>query len=203
MRSLLERTLLLASPLLFAAATSKKPDKTKRAPRVAPTRKSAPTKKTRAAPKREAPKAESKVKGRAAKPERRGAAPTKSQPPPPTKNELAQTKAVEPAVKPPAPTGRPLLLTPENGKYSDSVYPKFRWLSVGGANRYDVMWSEHPDLTDAESITSIATEAAVPVETPLRVGATYYWRVRGGNAGGWGPWSALSSFQVLEGPPPS
>lgn len=200
MRSLLERLLLLASPLLCAAATSKKSAKTKRA--RTPTRKSAPAKTPRGARKREAPKAAVKSKGRAAKPERRGAAAQKNQSPPPAKGTTAQTKATEPAVKPAPPAGRPLLLTPENGKYSDSVYPKFRWLSVGGANCYEVMWSEHPDMTDSQSVSSVATEAAVPVEKPLRVGAIYYWRVRGGNAGGWGPWSSLSSFQVLEGPPP-
>ncbi len=202
MRSLLGRLLLLASPLFFAAATSKKSTtRTKRA--RTPSRKAVPPKKTRGVRKREAAKAEPKLKGRAAKPERRGAAPQKSQPPAPAKSTPAQAKAIESAVKPPPPAGRPLLLTPENGKYSDSVYPKFRWLSVGGANRYEVTWSEHPDLTDAQSVNSIATEATVPVDKPLHVGATYYWRVRGGNAGGWGPWSSLSSFQVLEGPPPS
>ncbi len=43
-----------------------------------------------------------------------------------------------------------------------------------------------------------ATEATVPVEKPLIVGAIYYWRVRGGNDAGWGPWSPVSSFRVLE-----
>lgn len=200
MRSLLEWLLVLAAPLFAAAATAKKPVKPRRA-RV-PSRPAGTAKKTRVIPKRVQPKAEPKPKGRGAKPDRKNAGKQKDQSASPVKTVPAQTKPAEPAVKPVAPAARPQLLTPENGKYADSVYPKFRWLSVGGANRYEVTWSEHPDLTDAQSVNSVATEVAVPAERPLRAGAIYYWRVRGGNAGGWGPWSSLSSFQVLEGPPP-
>lgn len=104
----------------------------------------------------------------------------------------------EPAQKPVAPTGRAILLSPENDKFTDSLHPTFRWLSVGGAARYEVIWSDEPNWTQAHPVVSIATEAAVPVEKPLSVGTIYYWRVRGGNAGGWGPWSSVSSFRVLD-----
>jgi hypothetical protein len=104
----------------------------------------------------------------------------------------------EPMQKPVAPTGRAILLSPENDKFTDSLHPTFRWLSVGGAARYEVVWSEEPNWAQAHPVISIATEAAVPVEKPLRVGVTYYWRVRGGNEGGWGPWSSVSSFRVLD-----
>lgn len=109
-----------------------------------------------------------------------------------------ETESAEPLPKPVAPTGRAILLAPENGKYADGVYPKFRWLSVGGATRYEVAWSEGPSFSEGHSVISVATEAAVPVEKPLRVGVVYYWRVRGGNEGGWGLWSPPVSFRVLE-----
>ncbi len=105
--------------------------------------------------------------------------------------------AAEPPAKPMAPIGRALLLSPENEKFADSLYPTFRWLSVGGATRYEIAWSEDSNFVTSHSIFSIATEATVPVEKPLRAGATYYWRVRGGNASGWGVWSATASFRVL------
>ena len=111
---------------------------------------------------------------------------------------VAKAEAGEPAPKPTIPTGRAILIAPENDKFTDSVHPTFRWLSVGGANRYEVVWGESPDLARTHSVISIATEAAVPVEKPLRIGSTYYWRVRGGNEGGWGPWSSSASFRVLE-----
>ena len=103
-----------------------------------------------------------------------------------------------PPPKPVRPSGRAILLSPENGKYADTVHPKFRWLSVGGATRYEVIWSQDPNLINGYSIVSVATEASVPVEKPLAVGVTYYWHVRGGNEVGWGPWSAPASFSVLE-----
>ncbi len=104
----------------------------------------------------------------------------------------------EPLPRPTPPIGRAILISPEDGKYVDSVNPTFRWLSVGGATRYEVLWGEDPGLSNGHSTISLATEATVPVEKPLRVGATYYWRVRGGNDGGWGPWSPTASFRVLE-----
>jgi len=111
---------------------------------------------------------------------------------------VAQTQISEPVVKPAPPTGRAILISPENDKFADSVHPTFRWLSVGGATRYEVAWSDSPDWSQSHSIISIATEATVPVEKPLRLGVTYHWRVRGGNESGWGPWSSSASFRVLE-----
>ena len=104
----------------------------------------------------------------------------------------------ESAPKPNPPSGRAILLAPENEKFSETLHPTFRWLSVGNATRYEVAWSEEPNLTQSHSVVSIATEAAVPVEKPLRLGTTYYWHVRGGNEGGWGPWSTIVSFRVLD-----
>jgi len=104
----------------------------------------------------------------------------------------------EPLPKPVAPFGRAILLVPKDGTYVDSFHPTFRWLSVGGATRYELQWGEDATLGTKYGTVSLATEATVPVEKPLRVGAVYYWRVRGGNDGGWGPWSPISSFRVLE-----
>jgi hypothetical protein len=203
MSSLLERLLVaatvMATPLLAVAATTKKTTRSKTQtkrpkPKAAPVRRA----KKEAAP---AGAARGKTPTRP-KLTRRGAPVRPKQPePPPAKTPARRPEPTGPVPKPVAPTGRALLLLPENGKYADSLYPKFRWLSVGGATRYEVEWSEHPDLSGAYSVVSLATEAAVPVEKPLRVGATFYWRVRGGNEGGWGPWSIPSSFQVLEEPP--
>jgi len=113
--------------------------------------------------------------------------------PPPKKSEDD-----EPFVKPNAPFGRAILLVPKDGTYVDSFHPTFRWLSVGGATRYEVQWGEDATLATKYGTVSLATESTVPVEKPLRVGAIYYWHVRGGNDGGWGPWSPISSFRVLE-----
>jgi hypothetical protein len=197
----LERLLLLAAPLFAAVAASKK----KRATKSAKTNR-------RAKPARSGFKSK-----RATKPARRGASsaskrPLRSKPgaargrhaPPPKPPQKPATKAVtppkpvEPPPKPVQPVGRPILLSPEQGKYADSVNPRFRWLSVGGATRYEVNWSQDPNLVSPYTVISIATEAGVPVEKALTVGVTYYWRARGGNEAGWGPWSNIGSFGVLE-----
>lgn len=120
------------------------------------------------------------------------------EPAPPAPPVVTKPVEREPIVKPVPPVGRAILLSPENEKFSDNLTPTFRWLSVGGATRYEVAWSEEPNLSPAHSVVSTRTEAAVPVDKPLRLGATYFWRVRGGNEGGWGPWSSIISFRVLD-----
>lgn len=164
----------------------------------------------RAAPKRKSQRARSarsrakKVTRRASRPARRvtraPAAPARGRtvtvavvtsPPP-------QPSVPAPPSQPARPIGRAILISPENEKWVDSLHPTFRWLSVGGATRYEIIWGEDPTLTTHHTLQSIATEATVPLESPLQPGKTYYWRVRGGNASGWSPWSEVHSFRVLE-----
>lgn len=195
MNWLLERLLFLATPLLAAAAPRKKAAAKRTAKRSTAIkgRPMGPRGRKPAAA-RGALKTATREKG-GPKAGRRSAktaepAPTPKPPPPPP----------PPAPRPVAPTGRAILLAPINGQYTDSVYPKFRWLSVGGATRYQVVWSEDPSFTTTQSVLSIATEATVPVEKPLRPNNLYYWRVRGGNDAGWGPWSPSAPFRVMEEP---
>jgi len=195
--SFLERLVRVAAPLFAAAAVSK----TKRVRKLG-------KKKSRAKPARVPARSK-----RGKKPVRRAALPARQRQPVAKKGavrgrtalpaKVVQKPAVKvvPAVpepKPVAPVGRPILLSPEQGKYADSINPRFRWLSVGGATRYEVNWSQDPNHANAYVVISVATEAAVPVEKPLAIGVTYYWRVRGGNEAGWGPWSNTGSFSVLE-----
>lgn len=179
MSSILER-LFAPVALLFAAAATKR-KKARRKPGQRPSKKHK---------KRSASRAARRVSRKSRKKRRA----------PSAKKAAAHKESLggEPLPKPAPPIGRAILISPEDGKYVDSVNPTFRWLSVGGATRYEVLWGEDPGLSNGHSTISLATEAAVPVEKPLRVGATYYWRVRGGNDGGWGPWSPTASFRVLE-----
>ncbi|MCL4489497.1 MAG: fibronectin type III domain-containing protein [Chloroflexi bacterium] len=195
-----ERLLLAATPLLAAVATRKKTVSKKSAKRPAASKARARPSGTpgtrKPTPVRPSGRAAERGKTGRTKAGRHPAskggesAPSPKPPPPPP----------PPAPRPVAPTGRAILLAPINGQYTDSVYPKFRWLSVGGATRYQVVWSEDPNWGGTLSVLSIATEAAVPVEKPLRPNTIYYWRVRGGNDAGWGPWSPSGSFRVLEEP---
>jgi hypothetical protein len=193
----LERLLLLAAPFFLAVSAKKKRAKkpVKKKSRAKPARtavRRTSAKKTTRRSSRALSKRQRRVKlkslGRG-----RHAVPLKPAPKP-----AAAPVPVEPPPIPIAPVGRPILLSPEQGKYADSVNPRFRWLSVGGATRYEVNWSQDANLANAYTVVSIATEAAVPVEKPLTIGSTYYWRARGGNEAGWGPWSNIGSFGVIE-----
>ncbi len=202
---LFDTVIVLATPLLAAVAKKaktkrgaayparKRPQAAKRPARRTVAKKAArPTAAKKAArPKKLSGRPGVRARGRAAV----GTAPLSKAPAAPP------ARPGPPPPKPVPPTGRAILLAPESGKFADSLHPKFRWLSVGGAARYEVAWSDRADLADSHTIVSIATEAAVPDEEPLSVGVTYYWRVRGGNESGWGPWSPAASFQVLEEPP--
>jgi hypothetical protein len=185
--------LILSAPFL-AASTGKK-----KIAKRATTKKSLP-KRTRAAkkPARVVKKsARPANKSKTPKPGARNAKGKKQRLNLPLRPAVAQPAPAEPLPKPAPPIGRAILLVPENDKFTDSQHPTFRWLSVGGATRYEITWSEDSDFQSAYSIASIATEATVPVEKPLRIGGTYHWRVRGGNESGWGPWSASAAFRVL------
>jgi len=196
--SIFKHLLMMLGAPLFAAATGQKKKPLKPAVKKKPAQRararstSARRTKRRVArparPKRPARKPKATRPGKAAPPAHKA-------PVPPTP--IAKPEVSEPPPKPAAPNGRAILLSPENEKFTDSLHPTFRWLSVGGATRYEVTWGEDPGLTQAHAVVSIATEATVPVEKPLRVGVAYYWRVRGGNEGGWGPWSSSATFRVL------
>lgn len=212
MNSIFEQLLVITSPLFAVVATGKK-----RTTKKSTVRRVAKPKPTTRAKKSTAPKkvkvvAKKAVKAKPAeskpapspKKAARPSAPIKPEPrkgatPPKPEPKVASVpQPLPPAPKPVRPAGRPILLSPENGKYADNVNPKFRWLSVGGSTRYEVVWSQDPNLINGYSVVSVSTEATVPVEKPLAIGVTYYWHVRGGNEAGWGPWSMPASFSVLE-----
>lgn len=185
--AILESLIVFATPLLMAAAPKKKKAVKKKIKRAAKKTKPRVVKReTRQIGGKKKPRVPLK---KVARPETKGKAP----PATPKK-----TEDEEPFVPPVVPFGRAILLVPKDGTYVDSFHPTFRWLSVGGATRYEVQWGEDATLVTKYGTVSLATEATVPVEKPLRVGALYHWRVRGGNDAGWGPWSPIGSFRVLE-----
>ncbi len=195
LRFLLERLFGFVAPIFMVVARKKKkPSKpAKRKPNKSTKRRKArPSRRAKARPPRWVKvKKPSRMIQKPAK-LRRGQSKPKSTAPPP--------KAIEEEEPPPpvAPIGRAILLVPKDATYVESLHPTLRWLSVGGSTKYEVQWGEDQTLAIKYSSISLATEATIPVEKPLQVGAIYYWRVRGGNDAGWGPWSPISSFRVLE-----
>ncbi|MEN9839790.1 MAG: hypothetical protein RL177_1269, partial [Bacteroidota bacterium] len=96
------------------------------------------------------------------------------------------------AAIPTAPTLAPTLLSPENEFRLPSIQVAAAWTPVSGADRYDVHMSTS---TQFFSSTVRATVSDTTWSGSSFVqNRRYYWRVRAGNEGGWGPWSAVRSF---------
>lgn len=99
-----------------------------------------------------------------------------------------------PAPPPPAPIQAPTLFSPGAGESTETLTPSFRWFYVGAASHYQLVWSPDVHFHKAHILLTNQTAASLPPEQALTPDTTYSWRVRGGNEGGWGPWSATRSF---------
>lgn len=99
-----------------------------------------------------------------------------------------------PALPPAAPVQAPALFSPLAGESTETLTPSFRWFYVGSASHYELVWSLDTHFHKAHILLTNQTAASLPPEQALLPGTMYVWRVRGGNEGGWGPWSAARSF---------
>jgi hypothetical protein len=110
------------------------------------------------------------------------------------------TLTVTPATAPPA---APVLTSPSNGlRMPPEANITFVWNAATGAATYEIQIDDSSSfnnplvvsqagLTQTQSTHSFITQK------------TYWWRVRGRNAGGTnGAWSAVRSFQIKRGSPP-
>ena len=108
------------------------------------------------------------------------------------------TGASEPVPPPAAPVRAPALFSPPHGEFAESLTPSFRWFYVGSASHYELVWSLDSHFHKAHILLTNQTAASLPPEQSLVPGTAYVWRVRGGNEGGWGPWSATRTFTTPE-----
>ncbi len=159
------------------------------------------TKKSRSKPVRKPARAAATKKARAKPNGKRAtaASPTKKTPPP--AHEEPPAKPVEVVAPPPppvAPVQAPGLFSPQPGEAAESLTPSFRWFYVGGASHYQLVWSPDANFHRQHILLTNQTAASLPPEQALEPGTTYLWRVRGGNEGGWGPWSTTRSFRTPE-----
>jgi len=100
-----------------------------------------------------------------------------------------------PTTPPPA----PVLASPSNGATGVSINPTLTWNVAQGADSYHLQVA-----TDVNFNNVFVDEAALAAVTHAISGlnyvASYFWRVRGNNEGGAGPWSSVSRFTTEQAP---
>jgi Secretion system C-terminal sorting domain len=95
------------------------------------------------------------------------------------------------------PVAAPNLISPPNGATNQSATPTLDWNDVFGTNGYRLQVSSDSlfNLEPVLDTTIVPSQFTVPAG--ILVGNTfYYWRVRGFNVGGFGPWSVTWRFRT-------
>jgi peptidoglycan hydrolase-like protein with peptidoglycan-binding domain len=95
------------------------------------------------------------------------------------------------------PTGRPVPGAPLSAPSPVSVTSKgsqvtFSWPPVGGASKYQVDVTGSDDHKVLGDWTVTATKAVIGISGH----PAFLWKVRAGNAHGWGPWGAAHSYSL-------
>ena len=96
----------------------------------------------------------------------------------------------------PAVPGAPTLVTPADAEANVALTATLSWNAVSGATTYEVQVAISSGFVPATIDDSTLTATSKQV-TVLSNGATYYWRVRAKNAGGWGPYSVVRTFTTV------
>lgn len=96
------------------------------------------------------------------------------------------------------PTNPPLLISPPNNSNNISLNPLLDWDSVSNANSYNCQVSIDNNFSSLVLDSSVST-TQIPVPSGrLNNNTQYFWRVRGANSGGYGPWSIVWNFRTLQ-----
>jgi hypothetical protein len=105
---------------------------------------------------------------------------------------------------PDAPTETATAQAPADGAASQPTNPTLRWEAAPGATEYQVQYSTTPfdaasKTLRADSAGTVTVFATSHTLEGLTDSTTYYWRVRGATAGGYGPWSETRQFATSGG----
>jgi photosystem II stability/assembly factor-like uncharacterized protein len=95
-----------------------------------------------------------------------------------------------------APSGVPGLISPINNSINIALTPTLDWSDVATSTKYDVMVSlDSLFNTYAVFDSSTVSQYLVP-SNKLTYDKKYFWRARGKNIGGNGPWSSVWNFRT-------
>ncbi|MBZ0203064.1 MAG: T9SS type A sorting domain-containing protein [Ignavibacteria bacterium] len=96
------------------------------------------------------------------------------------------------------PVAAPVLLAPPNGAANVVLTPTLDWNDVYGVTGYKVNVSEDPLFNTVLIDSTIGTASQFTIPAGKLSGSTsYYWRIRGFNVGGFGPWSVTWNFNTM------
>ena len=83
----------------------------------------------------------------------------------------------------------PILLSPINGNFLNTSTPTFSWNPVADADSYRIQIDNQANFSSPERMQTLVVTNYIA--SPGLADNTYYWRVRGLNSGGAGPWSEI------------
>ncbi len=98
---------------------------------------------------------------------------------------------------PPPLPGTPTLISPANASGTTDTTPSFDWSDATDATGYEILIDNNSDFSSPTISTTSATSDYTA--TTLALG-TYYWKVRGTNVTGAGPYSAAWSYTIGSAP---
>ncbi|MFW6348382.1 MAG: hypothetical protein ACOC2C_07220, partial [Cyclonatronaceae bacterium] len=88
------------------------------------------------------------------------------------------------------------LSSPADGAANLAPETTLSWESAANVAEYELQLSSTSSFAEADIISEFTT-ADTSMDVSLRMGETYFWRVRGQNSGGDGPYSTTFSFSTL------
>ncbi|HEX7069957.1 MAG TPA: T9SS type A sorting domain-containing protein [Rhodothermales bacterium] len=94
----------------------------------------------------------------------------------------------------PTPPAAPVLAGPVDGFTAESSSISLSW-QAEGATRFHVQIATQADMSEVMAEDSLLDMPTYHFAASGQPGARY-WRVRGHNAGGWGEWSAVRTFEM-------
>ncbi len=95
-----------------------------------------------------------------------------------------------------APPAAPTLTSPAPGETGVALAPTFTWEPAAGAGGYDLQVATDAGFSEVVHSASTA-DAAYTLPVQLEGGSVFFWRVRGTNACGAGPFSSPRSFTTV------
>lgn len=92
------------------------------------------------------------------------------------------------------PVAAPSLLSPPNGAINQPITPALDWNDVFGTEGYKIIVAVDSFFNTLVMDTTITPSGLTVPVGKLNGSTTYFWRVRGFNVGGFGPWSVTWKF---------